>query len=89
MSENVDLLGYCTVQEPLYWFFNRHSILNGLESWSGVLEWSGVKIGVDFGVEFGVDFGVKFGVAVEFFFFFRPALKNGREGILLAVSCEP
>ena len=22
MSENVDLLGYCTVQEPLYWYFN-------------------------------------------------------------------
>ena len=41
-----------------------HSIISGLESWSGVLEWSGVKIGVDFGVDFGADFGVKFGVEV-------------------------
>ena len=44
--------------------YERHSIISGLESWSGVLEWSGVKIGVDF----GVDFGVKFGVEVGFFF---------------------
>ena len=33
--------------------FKRHSIISGLESWSGVLEWSGVKIGVKFGVEVG------------------------------------
>ena len=48
----------------------RHSIISGLESWSGVLEWSGVKIGVKFGVDFGVDFGVKFGVEVGFFSIF-------------------
>ena len=42
----------------LFW----HSIISGLESWRGVLEWSGVKIGE----KFGVDFGVKFG----FFFYF-------------------
>ena len=47
-----------------------HSINSGLESWSGVLEWSGVKIGVKFGVDFGVDFGVKFGVEVGFFSIF-------------------
>ena len=35
--------------------FSGHSIISGLESWSGVLEWSGVKIGVDFGVDFGAD----------------------------------
>ena len=29
-----------------------HSIISGLESCSGVLEWSGVKFGGDFGVEF-------------------------------------
>ena len=38
----------------------RHSIISGLESWSGVLEWSGVKIGVDFGVKFGVEVGFFF-----------------------------
>ena len=38
-------------------FFFGHSIISGLESWSGVLEWSGVKIGVDFGVKFGVEVG--------------------------------
>ena len=31
-----------------------------MESWSGVLEWSGVKIGVDFGVKFGVEVGFFF-----------------------------
>ena len=50
--------------------FMGHSIISGLESWSGVLEWSGVKIGVKFGVDFGVDFGVKFGVEVGFFSIF-------------------
>ena len=43
-----------------------HSIISGLESWNGVLEWSGVKFGGDFGVEFGGDFGVEFGVCVFF-----------------------
>ena len=47
-----------------------HSIISGLESCSGVLEWRGVKIGVKFGVDFGVDFGVKFGVEVGFFSIF-------------------
>ena len=42
-----------------------------MESWSGVLEWSGVKIGVKIGVKFGVKIGVKFGVAVGFFFWPR------------------
>ena len=32
-----------------------HSIISGLESWSGVLEWSGVKFGGDFGLELGGD----------------------------------
>ena len=39
-----------------------HSIISGLESWSGVLDWSTVKFGVKFGGDFGVEFGVKFGV---------------------------
>ena len=55
-------ISYPREQSRALWF--RHSIISGLESWSGVLEWSGVKIGVDF----GVDFGVKFGVEVGFFF---------------------
>ena len=53
----------------------RHSIISELESWSGVLEWSGVKIGVKFGVDFGVDFGVKFRVEVGFFLFFLGQLR--------------
>ena len=40
----------------------RHSIISGLESWIGVLEWS---LGVEWsGVKFGGDFGVEFGVCV-------------------------
>ena len=31
---------------------NRHCAIYGVDSWSGVLEWShGVEFGVDFGVE--------------------------------------
>ena len=31
---------------------SRHCVIHGVESWSGVLEWS---LGVDFGVDFGVE----------------------------------
>ena len=41
-----------------YW----HSIISGVESWSRVLEWSGVKFGVEFGGDFEVEFVVKFAV---------------------------
>ena len=42
--------------------FYLHDIISGVESWSGVLEWSGVKFGVTFGGDFGVEFVVKIGV---------------------------
>ena len=34
----------------------RHSIINRVEAWSGVLEWSEVKFEVKFGGDLGVDF---------------------------------
>ena len=49
----------------LRWEFGlvyRQSIISGLESWGGVLEWSGVKFGVKFGGDFGGEFRVRFGV---------------------------
>ena len=39
-----------------YW----HSIISEVESWSGVLEWSGVKFGLKFGGNFGGECVVKF-----------------------------
>ena len=51
MFHNINSSCYSFRFLPIY---TRHSIINRVESWSGVLERSGVKFGGDFGVEFGV-----------------------------------